>query len=396
MTNQTAGPVRPVHRAPRPRFAAAPGRRWWLLVAAVTAIALAVSGCLPRRPIPRPGPLDRPVFATAGPYAAGVTTLELSDRKVEVWYPVPRWRTHGRTPDTYYIRDFLPAALQAIIPPAINPPFETDAYRDLRPAYGRFPLVVFSHGAVSFRLQSTFLTSHLASWGFVVASPDFLERGLQNLFQPPLPNPRTNVDVLTETVARLRRAGAEPGLLHGIVGTGGVAAVGHSAGGAASTQFAATDDVLGWVPLAAGSGGGATLPAKPSMWIAGADDTIVPATASRAGYDRSAPPTRYVEIGGAGHLNAFSDLCLIGEGGGGIIALAKQAGLPVPPELERLGTDGCFPPALASERVWPVTRHFVTAALRQIFRIDRAPVGLADGVQHRFGDVPVVYEQRLR
>lgn len=367
-----------------------------MLAAVAAVVALIAAGCLPHRPLPRPGPLDRPVFAQAGPYAAGVTTLELSDRKVEVWYPVPRWRTIGKPKDVYRIREFLPPVLQQIIPPEIDPPFETDAYRDLRPAWGRFPLVVFSHGAVSFRLQSTFLTTHLASWGFVVASPDFLERGLQNLFQPPLPNPRTNVDILTETVARLRQASDGPGLLHGVVRPGGVAAVGHSAGGGASTQFAATDGVLGWIALAAGSGAGATLPAKPSMWIAGADDTIVPKAASRNAYDAAVPPSRYVEIGGAGHLNAFSDLCLIGEGGGGLIALAKQAGLPVPPELERLGTDGCFPPALASQQVWPVTRHFTTAQLRQVFGIDRAPVGLKAGVEHRFGQVPVVYLQKLR
>jgi hypothetical protein len=46
------------------------------------------------------------------------------------------------------------------------------ADRDLPPATdgGPFPLVLFSHGSVGYRLQSTFLTTHLASGGFVVAS----------------------------------------------------------------------------------------------------------------------------------------------------------------------------------------------------------------------------------
>ena len=43
---------------------------------------------------------------------------------------------------------------------------------------GRFPLVVFSHGYAGFRDQSTFLTSWLASWGFVVAAPDHHSRDL--------------------------------------------------------------------------------------------------------------------------------------------------------------------------------------------------------------------------
>ena len=36
----------------------------------------------------------------------------------------------------------------------------------------RCPLLVFSHGNSGYRQQSTFLTTHLASWGFVVAAPD--------------------------------------------------------------------------------------------------------------------------------------------------------------------------------------------------------------------------------
>lgn len=38
-------------------------------------------------------------------------------------------------------------------------------------AEGRFPVLVFSHAAASSPIQSTFLTAHLASQGFVVAAP---------------------------------------------------------------------------------------------------------------------------------------------------------------------------------------------------------------------------------
>jgi len=37
-------------------------------------------------------------------------------------------------------------------------------------AAGRFPLLVFNHGAGSYREQNTFLMEHLASSGYVVAS----------------------------------------------------------------------------------------------------------------------------------------------------------------------------------------------------------------------------------
>ena len=97
-------------------------------------------------------------------------------------------------------------------------------------------------------------------------------------------------------------------------------------------------------------------------------------------------------IPGAGHNNAFSDICEIGEGGGGVIALALQAGLPIPESIARLGQDGCLDPNLPSEEVWPVVRHFVTAHLRFQAGISTIPWGLDDGVAERFG-VPVEYVQ---
>src|SRR5262249_61965308 len=49
---------------------------------------------------------------------------------------------------------------------------EQDAARDLPVRAGRYPLVLFSHGFGGHRRQSTFLTTHLASHGYVVAAPD--------------------------------------------------------------------------------------------------------------------------------------------------------------------------------------------------------------------------------
>ena len=76
----------------------------------------------------------------------------------------------------------------------------------------------------------------------------------------------------------------------------------------------------------------------------------------------------------------MSDICEIGKGGGGIVAIALQAGIPVPANLVRLGTDGCNAPALKSKQVWPVTRHFVTAQLRYT---GRRPLGRETATQPR-------------
>ena len=96
-------------------------------------------------------------------------------------------------------------------------------------------------------------------------------------------------------------------------------------------------------------------------------------------------------IDGVAHLNAMSDICEIGKGGGGVVKLAQDAGLPVPDSLAKLGTDGCFAPNLRSRKVWPVTRHFVTAQLRWAFHLDRHPVGLRPSIVKAFLPVKVRY-----
>ncbi len=82
-------------------------------------------------------------------------------------------------------------------------------------ADGRFPVALFSHGFSGFNTQSSELTSHVASWGFVVAAPEHQSRDLTSqigmLFgaaKPYGPHPdvadlRATIDLLTE----LRRLG---------------------------------------------------------------------------------------------------------------------------------------------------------------------------------------------
>jgi fermentation-respiration switch protein FrsA (DUF1100 family) len=363
----------------------------------VLALAMSASACVLERPPDQPvsGDLfEYPVYERSGPFEVGVTTLQLDDRSVEVWYPTTRVATRGVERERYFIRDFTSDVVQGLIPPEINPPFQTDAHRDVRPARGGDrPLVLFSHGALSYRLQSTFLTTHLASWGFVVASPDFLERGLQTFLGQPPATPKSSVQVLEETVARLASETTTAGsLLHGVVDVDTVLPIGHSAGGGASSQFVVADPtVAAWSPLASGAAGPAA-PGPAGLWMAGENDEIVPLPGIRSAFEAAPGPKRLVVISGAGHNNAFSDICEIGEDGGGVIGLAIAAGLPIPDSLARLAQDGCLEPNVASETVWPVVRHFVTAHLRFQAGLSTIPWGLDDDVADRF-DVPVEYEQ---
>jgi len=337
-------------------------------------------------------------YVEPGPFAVGVTTLDLGDRKVEVWYPANPKATAGKEPESYFIRDRLPPAIAALLPADINPPKATPAFRDIAGSKrGPFPLVTFSHGAAGYREQSTFLTTHLASWGFVVASPEFLEFGLTGALGQRPAAPRDEVEVLQSTVKVVREASAStPGVLSGLVRKGKIGAIGHSAGARASIEFAAADpSVATYVALAGDVGGfgGASpeAPDIPSMYIAGREDGIADLAGIEAYYRTVPTPKRLVVITGAGHLNAFSDICTIGEAGGGIVAIAQQAGFPVPSLVARLGTDGCFAPALPSADVQPVTKHYTTAQLRFALGLDKAPVGLAPRSANQFGAVDVAY-----
>ena len=118
-------------------------------------------------------------FTVPGPFAAGETTMTLADgAPVEVWYPAPRASTLGQVEATYNLATWLPPALARLLPAGFSVTRATGAYRGLPSAPGRFPLVVFAHGFSGYRDQSTFLTSWLATWGFVVAAPDLLDDDL--------------------------------------------------------------------------------------------------------------------------------------------------------------------------------------------------------------------------
>ncbi len=101
-------------------------------------------------------PID---FSERGPHPVGVVSVELShpdsaDHRfdIDVWYPAEAGST-GTSASHPFNR---PHAAAEALPPAA----------------GRFPCLAFSHGNSGLRRQSTFLTTHLASWGIVVAAPD--------------------------------------------------------------------------------------------------------------------------------------------------------------------------------------------------------------------------------
>jgi dienelactone hydrolase len=303
---------------------------------------------------------------------------------VEVWYPAAE---DGGGEVSYDTRDFVPESVRSLLTADIPAGYTFDGDRDV-PASdeGPFPVVLFSHGFSGFRLQSTFLTSHLASHGFVVAAPDHPSRSLEGVLGGTADRDQTSsVDELLETLELVEaQSEEEGGLLEGTVDPEQVAALGHSAGG--GTVFLAADDerIDGYVSMASGARGPEedaepTYADKPSFFMAGAIDAVVPpAESTRPAFEGAPSPSTFWEIEATGH-NGFDDFCTFGNGTG-VIGIAEQSGLggllESQPQLRALGEDGCIEPAAPVEQAFPIIRHGVTAWLRALFELDEEPVGM--------------------
>jgi fermentation-respiration switch protein FrsA (DUF1100 family) len=334
-------------------------------------------------------------YAEPGPYPVGVRTFTLPDgqTKVDVWYPSTEEAVAGTPTATYRLSDWLPAALQSRVPAGVDD-FATVAHRDVAPSTdGPFPVVLFSHGYASYRDQSSFLTTHLASYGMVVAAPDHLSRGLVAVIGGGQPDPGAAQRDMRATVMLLRNTvGATGGPLAGALDFDTTAIIGHSAGSGTAIQEAG-DAQLGmpidaYIAMSAGDFRGTTtqLPAVPAVFMAGSVDASVPAAETRMLYDRATGKKRFYEFAKSGHL-VFTDICQIGKAQGGVLALAKTFGISVTPQLQKLATDGCQASATPTPEVWPAIDHFTVANLRALWGVDEQPVGL--DATDRFGAVKI-------
>ena len=338
-------------------------------------------------------------YADRGDHQVGVTTLERSGgHQVEVWYPAVDGTTGT---ETYDMRDFTPPAIRDLLTDDVPATASYEAGRDADVADGAFPVVLFSHGFTGMRMQSTFLTAHLASHGMIVVSTDHPSRDLFNVLGNTTEDAGQDAtaDLLEALELLIAEGDTIDGRFEGRVDSERVAAVGHSAGGG-TVLAAATDERIGsYISLASGAfaaDADRTMPDKPSFFMAGALDQVVSAEErTRPAYEAAPSPSRLWIIDEAGH-NAFDDFCTFGNGSG-LIGVAEASGLSgfldAQPQFRALGEDGCKEPNAPVERVFPVIRHAVTAELLHRFGIDADPVGLGVEVADQY-DVAVEIDQK--
>ncbi len=314
-------------------------------------------------------------YAEKGPSVVGVRTLIIDEQPVEVWYPAAE---AGSETAHYDMREWLPAEAAAAIPDDMAPLHDTGAYTDAPPAAGLYPVVLFSHGLAGYRLQSSFLMTHLASWGFIVLAPEHPERGLAVILEAGVPE--------GDNAAAALRSGLV-GLMDSELGThvdsSRVAVGGHSMGTVAASQVAADDNVSAWFVLAgAGFGVG---PAKPLLMMAGTNDGLARPDLVETGFAQQTGDRRLVSIAEAGHL-AFTDICAIGREQGGVLQIAIDNGVEVPDFVVDLANDGCREGDLEAEIAWPIIGHYVAAHLREALNIDPELMGFDDTTMGCFGE----------
>jgi predicted dienelactone hydrolase len=261
-----------------------------------------------------------------GTLPVGVRTFNWNDEArqrpltVEVWYPAT---------EAHRGQDVAEATRDAyeLIPGF--PPGWQEAVRDAAPRDGTFPLVVFSHGFGAHRRQSTFLCTHLASHGYVVAAMDHtgntifetVQMMMQAQMGGPPPDP---VGILSEIIPA-RPLDVTYVIDRLVAGLDGVPAIdperigmsGHSFGGWTTLMVAGSDRrVRAALPLAP-AGGWTTLPAEPlqralsfdwgrdvpTLFLVADSDTILPLRGMHELLERTMSPKRMVVLTNADHMH---------------------------------------------------------------------------------------------
>jgi dienelactone hydrolase len=371
-----------------------------VLSACVAAIAL--SACAPApahtggvNPDSEPRSAEA-AYRTRGPNDVGTLTVDLGGgRQAAVWYPTVAGSAAGRTKAAYNLRAFVPPILDQLLPADTQPMWTMDAVENLTPVSpGRHPLVMYSHGFGGYRVISSSLATHLASWGFVVMSPDIFEWGLQTVGGL-LGSPGADINSIANAVLAAAGRLDAGGPLAGHIDTTRLFPIGHSAGGRAAMVLGGRADVPAVVVMDFGFSPeplpGLQRSDLPVLWITGQNDNVVPLDRVQLGFEHTAGERKLVALPRSGHNNAVTEICEIGRGRGGLTGIAAAAGVQLPEAIVSLANDGCDPPNATGAEIWPVAFHFITAELRYRSGLDTAPVGLGNGVTAQFGSLAPSY-----
>lgn len=278
-----------------------------------------------------------------GPHAVGVSTVELVDQTrarklpVEVWYPATA---------AFAGQDLAPATRDRyVLLPGFPEPWQL-AVRGATPELGRRPLVVFSHGFGGHRRQSTFFTTHLASHGYVVVSPDhtgntFVDLMINRSGAPADAWRSSMVDRPADV--RFLIDAARDGRLGVDADSARVAICGHSFGGWTSVRSIAEEPRLAAVVALAPAMGMPGLRQAidlawtrdvPTLVLAAELDSIVPLDTIERAFAELRPPADLVVLARTDHLHFCDNARLVHEQFRAMPVQLVPLTRPIPPFAE--------------------------------------------------------------
>jgi dienelactone hydrolase len=271
------------------------------------------------------------------PVGARTTTWTDSRREgrllpVEIWYPASEeFRGQDLDPQTRDRYELVPGL----------PPGTQSARRDATPRAGSFPLIIFSHGFGGHRRQSTFLCTHWASHGYVVAAMDHTGNTIFEMFQMMMaaqmgqapPDPATLIpqlmgdrplDVSFVIDRMLEQPLADAGCR---VDGAAIGMSGHSFGGWTTLMATARDRrIRAALPLAP-AGGWSPLPGEalgqaldfawgrdvPTLFLVAELDTLLPLRGMHELFEKTQSAKRMIVLQNADHMHFCDEVEQIHE-----------------------------------------------------------------------------------
>lgn len=168
---------------------------------------------------------DAPAFGQRGPHAVGTMELTVDEMPVTMWYPAlnPDEAEEAHAYDVTY-PNWPPITVYGRALAEAEPAMEG----------GPYPLIIFTHGAYSFRYHSIYLCEHLASHGFVVMSADHMDNLGTYDGNPYFVGNLHAVQVGRPAEVSAQIDYAEAGDMADLIDAENVAVIGHSRGGVAA------------------------------------------------------------------------------------------------------------------------------------------------------------------
>jgi dienelactone hydrolase len=341
---------------------------------ALSAVLIASCSSTPSGP---PTTASTPQYQHEGSYQVGVTTIDLGsagttlgERFATVFYPssLTAAQAASTAKFSYTQSETIPTSLQGILPAKYNTVTTINAHANAPGSTkGPFPVVLFSHGYGGQRLYYSHVLAGMASWGYVVVSADYLERGIaaQALRLTTKPSATQDQSIMASSLSVLLSENTTAGsVLRGLANPKKVAAVGHSAGGGTALtalNVPAIQTAVGWAPVPPSG----TPVAKPVMLIGAQGDNAVTPKWINKTYNSFTGPKSFIEISGEGH-DSYTDTCQVIREGGGLISFAL-ANHFVTPELAKLAVNGCQASNIAPAKFWPIVQYYTLFQIATVF-----------------------------